>query len=104
MTTYKEIRGTNIEVLASDPSNPVTGQVWYNSTSNVVKGVILNTGSWSTTGSLNLARSSGSGAGTNTAALYFGGFAPSIPGYAAQTEKYNGSNWTEVADLNTARS
>ena len=38
MTTYKEIRGTNIEVLASDPSNPVEGQVWFNSTDNVLKG------------------------------------------------------------------
>ena len=38
MATYKEIKGTQIEVLASDPSNPVEGQVWYNSTSNVLKG------------------------------------------------------------------
>ena len=37
MTTYKEIRGTNIEAVASDPSNPVEGQVWYNTTTNVVK-------------------------------------------------------------------
>jgi hypothetical protein len=38
MATYKEIKGTQIEVLESDPSNPVEGQVWYNSTSNVLKG------------------------------------------------------------------
>ena len=38
MTTYKEIRGTNIEAVASDPSNPVEGQVWYNTTTNAVKG------------------------------------------------------------------
>jgi hypothetical protein len=43
MATYKEIFGTNIEVLASDPANPVTGQVWYNSTDNVVKGLGLYT-------------------------------------------------------------
>jgi len=38
MATYKEIKGTQIEVLASDPPNPVEGQFWYNSTSNVLKG------------------------------------------------------------------
>ena len=49
MATYKEIFGTNIEVLASDPANPVTGQVWYNSTDNVVKGAALTTtGAWTT--------------------------------------------------------
>jgi hypothetical protein len=40
------------------------------------------------------------GVGTNTASLVFGGLTPSV---TAITESYNGSNWTEVADLNTAR-
>ena len=54
MATYKEIKGTQIEVLASDPSNPVEGQVWYNSTSNVLKGQsVTSAGSWATGGSLN---------------------------------------------------
>ena len=73
MTTYKEIRGTNIEAVASDPSNPVEGQVWYNTTTNVVKGLFINPGSWSTGGVLNTARDSLGGAGTQTAALAFGG-------------------------------
>ena len=38
MATYKEIHGTNIEVVSSDPSNPVNGQVWYNSTDQKLKG------------------------------------------------------------------
>jgi hypothetical protein len=56
MTTYKEINGTNIEAVASDPSNPVEGQVWYNSTSNTVKANFNNPGSWATGGALNTAR------------------------------------------------
>jgi len=40
------------------------------------------------------------GNGTQTAALAYGG-AP--PGTTAQTESWNGSSWTEVNDLNTAR-
>jgi hypothetical protein len=101
MATYKEIFGTNIEVLASDPANPVTGQVWYNSTDNVVKGFALTTaGAWATGGSLNTARDFPGGAGTQTAALAFGGRDPST---TAATESYNGSAWTEVNDLNTGR-
>jgi len=105
MATYKEIFGTNIEVLASDPANPVTGQVWYNSTDNVVKGAAATTaGAWATGGNLNTARGFGSSAGTYTAGLYFGG--TTVPGnttYSAAAEAYNGVSWTEVNDLNTAR-
>ena len=100
MTTYKEIFGTNIEVLASDPSNPVEGQVWYNSTSNVVKGSAVTTaGAWASGGNLNTARFfAQNGAGTQTAGLVFGGYS-----VTAVTESYNGTAWTEVNDLNTAR-
>jgi hypothetical protein len=37
MTTYKGIQGFTIQNLSADPSNPIEGQVWYNSTSNVWK-------------------------------------------------------------------
>ncbi len=36
----------------------------------------------------------------NTAALAFGGATPAVKN---QTESWNGTNWTEVNDLNTAR-
>ena len=39
--------------------------------------------------------------GTSTNALYFGGKTPGPS--LANTEVWNGSSWTEVADLNTAR-
>jgi hypothetical protein len=38
MTTFKEIRGTAIESVSSDPSNPEVGQIWYNNTIGVLKG------------------------------------------------------------------
>ena len=99
MATYKEIRGTNIEVLSSDPSNPIEGQVWYNSTSNVLKGRSSNpAGSWTTANSINTARGAIAGAGTTTAAIIFGG-----EPYSADTEIWNGTNWTEVNNLNVAR-
>ena len=101
MATYKEIKGTQIEVLESDPSNAVEGQVWFNSTSNVLKGQAATTsGAWATGGSINTGRRAMGGAGTQTATLAFGGETPG--GETANTEKYNGTSWTEVNNLNTA--
>ena len=50
---------------------------------------------------LNTARFDVGGSGTYTNALGFGGNTP--PGYSAANESWDGSSWTEVADLNTAR-
>ena len=103
MATYKEIKGTNIEVLESDPSNAVEGQIWFNSTDQVLKGdagtpVLV----WTTTNPMNSGRYGLGSAGTQTSALGFGGNGPS-PGQTAATESWNGTNWTEVNDLNLAR-
>ena len=47
MTTYKDIRGTHIVTVTSDPPAPVNGQMWYNSTTQVMKGLTANpVGSW----------------------------------------------------------
>ena len=105
MATYKEIKGTQIEVLSSDPSNPVEGQVWYNSTSNVLKGQgVSTTGSWATVNSINQARILAGGCGTGSAMLIAGGNS-SFNSYNDydDTEIWNGTNWTEVNDLNLAR-
>jgi len=50
---------------------------------------------------LNTARTYIESGGTSTAALGFGGSNPG--GYLGNTESYNGSSWTEVNDMNTAR-
>jgi hypothetical protein len=72
MADYINIRGQSIEVVASDPANPTIGQIWYNSTSNTLKGGGVTTaGSWATGNNMNTARSSLAGAGTQTEA--FGG-------------------------------
>ena len=107
MTTYKEIRGSQIEAVATDPSNPVEGQVWYNTTSNVLKGSALTTaGAFASTNSLNTAHG-GAGCtnqGTYTSALCWGGAqSGGSPDFTDKTESWNGTNWTEVADLNKGR-
>ena len=74
MTTYKDIKGTSIEVVSSDPSNPLLGQIWYNTTSQTLKGFAIgSTASWATGGNLTTARKQLGGCGTQTAGLAFGG-------------------------------
>ena len=38
MADYSTINGYVIEVVSSDPANPQEGQVWFNTTSNTLKG------------------------------------------------------------------
>ena len=72
MTTYKENIGTDITVVSSDPSNPLVGEVWYNTTTQKLKGYQQVLGNaWSTGGNLNTARFGRASAGIQTAALYF---------------------------------
>ena len=108
MANYKDIHGTNIETVSSDPSNPINGQVWYNSTDQVLKGFTSTpAGTWATSNALNVARSSLSAQniGIQTAALCVGGYGEPPPNNAyAGVESYNGSSWTEGADLNNGRS
>jgi hypothetical protein len=98
MATYKGIQGFTIQNLSADPSNPIEGQVWYNSTSNVWKVEEATTaGAWATGGNLNTARYSLAAAGTQTAALAFGGL--QVQEFTAATEEYNGSTWTAIQQV-----
>ena len=51
---------------------------------------------------MNVAKFSGGMFGVQTSAIYCGGDGP-VPGYVATTELYNGSSWSEVADLPVAK-
>ena len=103
MATYKEIRGVNIQSLDADPT-AVEGDVWYNATTSILK-IYAAVNAWSAGGDLNSVRAScmGSGGGTQTAALCVGGYAPPPTLYMDDHEQYDGTSWTELADLATAR-
>ena len=154
MATYKEIKGTQIEAVATDPSNPVEGQVWYNTTSNVLKGSTrTSAGAWTTTTAMSTTRWGGAassvspsssaimatgastvsdvnteswngsswtelnnvnegrygvwGTGTTTSMIFFGGndpgASPTASGDRASTELWNGTNWTEVNNMNSVK-
>jgi hypothetical protein len=75
MADYKGIKGFKVQYLSADPSNPIIGQTWYNSTSKDLKytGVLLLVLGQLVITSMNTARLYLAGAGTQTAALAFGG-------------------------------
>ena len=74
MATYKDIIGTHVRTVTADPPSPVNGQMWYNSTEQVMKGSKFNpAGAWATGGTLNTARHNYWGAATSTDALAIGG-------------------------------
>ena len=62
-----------------------------------------NGSAWTEITDINTGRSNGESAGTTSAAVHFGGYAPSPGAIVALTEVWNGSSWTEVTDLSTAR-
>ena len=128
MASLKKILGSNIQVLDDDPvESGVPGATWSSggnlpaalrenagagATYNAALSFGGNTGSaavaetdsyngtsWTEVAEMNTARRLLAGAGTQTAALAYGGWPPN----KAETEEWNGSSWTEVADLNTAR-
>jgi len=98
MAEYKGIKGFKVQSLASDPTAD-EGQIWYNTTSSTLKYDTVAAGTWASGGALGTGRYGAGGAGSQTAALIFGGSGP----VTAVTESYDGSTWTEVADLVQAR-
>jgi len=103
MAAYKDLVGQKITVVTSNPPEPKTGQMWYNSTTGTLKGLgILE--AWVAGTSTATSKQRSGGCGTQTAGLNCGGFAAPPNGAAHDgTEEYNGSGWSTGGTLNTAR-
>jgi hypothetical protein len=103
MTTYKGINGFAVQSVGSDPSPLDEGQVWYNNASYAFKlAAVTTAGTWASGGNMGTSRYDGGGAGTQTAALGFGGY--NDPGFSQQIRKNNGTSWTNTGgNLNTGR-
>jgi hypothetical protein len=55
MADYKNIKGFNIQYLDSDPPNPIEGQMWFNSTTQTLKGAEVGgapAGTWASGGEI----------------------------------------------------
>ena len=92
MATYIDIHGNNIPIVSSDPSNPIYGEMWYNTATNALKGRIYASSAFSTANVLPTAHANAAGAGTVTAGLVWSGDNPS--GRSNITMEFDGTNWT----------
>jgi hypothetical protein len=101
MATYKGIQGFTIQNLSADPSNPIEGQVWYNSTSNVWKVEEATTvGAWATGGALNTARFEFSRCRNSNSSFSFWWYDPRL---VHQQQKNIMEQLGQILILNTAR-
>ena len=88
MAKYSDIKGFTVQTLSSDTA------------ASQAEG-----GSWASGGSLSTARTSAqsSGSGNDNAILAGGYLATASPTSQSACESYNGTAWTEVSEMNTAR-
>ena len=105
MSEYKGTKGFTIQNYTTDPDNPLEGQVWYNETTGALKVQVAGVpGAWSTDANVNTARYflGDANNGPSSAALGYSGDTDGST-KTTITESYNGTSWTEVNDVNTAR-
>ena len=79
MATYKEIRGNNIPIRSSDPSNPIIGEMWYNTTTGILKGRKFNSDSFTSINARSTSTQGSGQSGTASAGLVTAGFTGSFP-------------------------
>ena len=102
MTAFKTIKGVPVKTISGDRAGAsFEGQLYYDSDGvGIFKFVgalgAVSTGSWASGGNLGTARQQATAAGTQDAAIAVGGG-------TANVEQYNGSSWTEVANLNVLK-
>jgi len=102
MAAYKDLIGQKITKVTSNPGEPKTGQMWYNSTDGKLRGLGI-TSSWISTGAMLNSEYRNAGAGTQTAGLAFGG-SPNGTASDDKVEEYNGSGWTSAGQMPSNRS
>jgi hypothetical protein len=96
MAAYKTLKGQSIRQVPQDPANPLLGEIWYNTTTGVLKGYRTISAAWAAGNNLNTTRRNLAGFGAQTSAVAVGGF---IPPATNATEEYDGTSWTSVTNL-----
>ena len=73
MAAYKDLVGQKITKVTSNPSEPKTGQMWYNSTDGKLRGLGILEATRSAAPMINKRSLFGFGVGTDTAGLVVAG-------------------------------
>ena len=100
MSTYKAIVGKKIKSVSSDPTESADGQMWYNTTTQSLRGLAIIE-AWSSAAPLGSGGYLAGSFGTQTAGVKVGGtFYPNTP--MSNVEHYNGTGWSEETNMPTA--
>jgi len=104
MATYNEIYGKRVEVFDSDPtlSSAYEGQVWYNSTSGVLKSVVSSASAVSAQAMPTGTRAYGSIGATQNAFMVACGANPGT-NYSGNVYEYNGIGWVTKTSASNPR-
>jgi hypothetical protein len=86
MAEYKGIKGFKVQTVSTDPAASIAA-----------------TGSWASSTSINTARAYGGGTPQGTQNALYCNCWKNGTADVANNESYDGTSWTELADLNTAR-
>ena len=96
MSIYRTLKGYSVKKTEDDPDNVKEGQIWYESTEEVIKLAPL-IGAWAAGGNLVSGRRNPVTFGIQTAAVVAGGHTPA--GDFATSETYDGSSFSEGNNL-----
>ena len=103
MATYKELVGQKVTKVSSNPSDPKTGQMWYNSTAGFLRGLGI-VEAWSSTTAMGTSRYGHGAAGNKNSGIVSSGRPPSSgPAAMLTSEEYDGSGWRATSNINTGR-
>jgi len=104
MATYKELRGVTIPTVDGDPGTIQYGEMWYNSSTRVLRAGQTTAGSWATGSAVSPAYGTCASLGIQTAALICFGDNPGLGGNSGKpSHEYDGSSWTAGGAANTGR-
>jgi len=103
VSTYKSIFGQKIKKVSANPSNPIEGEMWYNTATGSLKVQKLVAASFSSGNNLGTGRYGGQPFGSGQTAQVVAGGLTGSPAATANVESYNGTSWSEGNNLNTAR-
>ena len=99
MSTYREIHGKAVKTVTTNPTDDAAaGQIWFNSTDNNFKSVVIAE-AWSSSANRVFSSTPAGQGGTQNAAWVCGENDP--PG--TNMEEYNGAGWSAGGAMSTAR-
>ena len=101
MSTYKSIFGQKIKKVSANPSNPIEGEMWYNSNEGKLNVRLTVAAAFASGENLPVGSSYAGSGGSYTAALYHHGlYGPGPQPNDNKTFEYDGSSWTQTNNCN----